>query len=145
MSSTKLRLEALAEMTFDSVEGYRKAADTSNSANLKRILSDQANKRAMTLNRLNTELVRLGGEPVTNGTPSGSFHRLWLDVTDLFTKGDKAAVNRAEEGEDHLADHFKAALESDDIEPATHAVIRAAYDEIHDGERLTTLLADQLN
>lgn len=143
MEMTRSTLKSLVETTFDSVEGYRKAAETAKSPQLKHVLTQQAQKRQSTLETLNQELVRLGGDRVTSGTTSGSLHRLWVDITSMFENGDEAAAERAEEGEDHLAKKFEAALQEHDLDPAARAVIERAYLEVKEGERLTDQLAHQ--
>lgn len=142
MNSNQSALNGLTETVYDSLEGYRKAAETANSPDLKRILTEQATKRQRTLDTLNGELARVGCEPVTDGTVSGGLHRMWLDITDLFAKGDTAAVERAEEGEDYLLKQFEDALEGTDLEPATRSLVLDTLGEVRASERLTDLLAD---
>lgn len=143
MNANTTALETLIDTTYDSVEGYRKASETAMSPELKRILSDQAAKRQKTLDALNAELTRLGGKLVTKGTATGGLHRLWLDLTNLFESGDKAAVERVEEGEDYLAGKFEEALKATDLDPTTRSVIQTALGEVREGERLTDRLEEQ--
>ncbi|ESZ86122.1 MAG: hypothetical protein Q27BB25_15750 [Blastomonas sp. CACIA14H2] len=143
MEATRSILKTLAETSFDSVAGYRKAAEMANSPQLMGILTQQAQKRQSTLDALNQELVRVGGDAVTSGTTAGGLHRLWADITSLFEKGDEAAAERAEEGEDYLLKKFEAALKDQDIDPAARSVIEKAYLEVKEGERLTDQLAHQ--
>lgn len=143
MNANTTALETLIDTTYDSVEGYRKASETAKSPELKRILSDQAAKRQRTLDALNAELTRLGGKLVTKGTATGGLHRLWLDLTNLFESGDKAAVERVEEGEDYLAGKFEEALKAADLDPTTRSVIQTALGEVREGERLTDRLEEQ--
>jgi uncharacterized protein (TIGR02284 family) len=143
MEATRSTMKSLGETTFDSVEGYRKAAETAKSPQLKAVLTQQAQKRQSTLDALNQELVRVGGDRVTSGTTAGGLHRLWADITSLFEKGDEAAAERAEEGEDYLVKKFEAALEERDLDPASRAVIEKASREVREGERLTDQLARQ--
>ncbi|NCP13947.1 MAG: PA2169 family four-helix-bundle protein [Sphingomonadales bacterium] len=143
MNADTTALGTLIDTTYDSVEGYRKASETAKSPELKRILSEQAVKRQGTLDKLNAELTRLGGELMTKGTATGGLHRLWLDITNLFESGDKAAAERAEEGEDYLADKFEEVLKRADLDPVTRTVVQTALGEIREGERLTDRLADQ--
>ena len=143
MNANTTALETLIDTTYDSVEGYRKASETAKSPELKRILSDQAAKRQKTLDALNSELTRLGGNLVTKGTATGGLHRLWLDLTNLFESGDKAAVERVEEGEDYLAGKFEEALKATDLDPTTRSVIQTALAEVREGERLNDRLEEQ--
>lgn len=143
MNATANTLKSLAETTFDSIEGYRKAAETAKSANLKRVLLQQADKRQNTLVALNQELTRLGGDQVVSGTAAGGLHRMWVDITSMFEKGDEAAAERVEEGEDYLAKKFEEALANSDLDPAARSVIETAFNEVKEGERLTDQLAKQ--
>ncbi|MEG4930212.1 PA2169 family four-helix-bundle protein [Microcoleus sp. F10-B2] len=143
MEATRNTLKSLIETTFDSVGGYRKAAETANSPQLKGVLTQQAQKRQATLDALNQELVRLGGEQVTSGTTAGGLHRLWVDITSMFEKGDEAAAERVEEGEDYLSKKFEEALKEQDLDLTARGAIEKAYLEVKEGERLTDQLARQ--
>lgn len=140
MTFTKTTLETLIDTTYDSVAGYRKAAEIADSGNLRDILLRQADRRQQSLDTLNQELVRLGGSLITKGTATGGLHRLWLGITAMFESGDEAAAERVEEGEDYLAGKFDTALESTELDPQTRTVIERVRAEIREGERL----ADQL-
>ena len=137
-NSTKT-LETVIDTMHDSVEGYRKAAELATTPALRNLLQQRADRRQHTLDQLNQELVRHGGELITKGTASGALHRLWLDITTMFERGDEAAVSRVEEGEDYLADKIDTALKAD-LDPQCRAVLTAARVEVREGERL----ADQL-
>lgn len=145
MNSNTTALETLIDTVYDSVEGYRRAAETATSPELKRVLTEQAAKRQSTLDSLNAELTRLGGDLVTKGTATGGLHRLWLDITNLFESGDKAAAQRVEEGEDYLADKFEEVLKRADLDATTRTAVQRALSEVREGERLTERLADQYN
>lgn len=140
MTASTTVLETLTDTVFDSVEGYRKAADKATSPQLKQALTERAQRRQATLDQLNNALQRQGGNLVTKGTTAGALHRLWTDVSDLFGSGDATAAQRVEEGEDYLATKFEEALKTDDLDPQVRAVIQAAYSEIKDGERFTNTL-----
>lgn len=143
MNSNSTALETLIDTTYNSIEGYRKASENAKTPELKRILAEQATKREHTLSALNAELTRIGGELVTKGTAAGGLHRIWLEITNLFESGDKAAAQRVEEGEDYLAGKFEEALERADLDPTTRTVIQTALAEIRDAERMTDRLAEQ--
>ncbi|WP_336986095.1 PA2169 family four-helix-bundle protein [Altererythrobacter aquiaggeris] len=143
MATTNAALETLIDTVYDSVDGYRKAAETATTPKLKTILGQQADKRQKTLDTLNAELQRVGGDLVTKGTAAGGLHKLWMSITDLFEKGDEAAVERVEEGEDYLVKKFEAALEAGTIDAGSRPVVEAALAEIRAGERLTDQLEAQ--
>jgi len=141
MSTTVFK--SLVDTTFDSVEGYRKAGEKAHSPALKSALAERLSKRQQTLATLNAELQRQGDELVTKGTVTGAAHRLWTDITDLFEKGDEAAAERVEEGEDYLAGKFREALEHADLDPQERAVVQQCYAEIAEGERFGDMIEKQ--
>ena len=136
-------LETLIDTVYDSVEGYRKAAEKADTPGLREILLQRAARRQETLDKLNQELVRHGGNLVTKGTATGGLHRLWLDITDLFESGDAAAINRVDEGEGYLAEKLEAALQMDNLDAQCRSVISAALAEVREGERLADALERQ--
>ena len=140
MNASKTVLETLIDTTYDSVEGYSKAAGLAKTPALKQALEARASERQATLDALNAQLVRLGGDLVTKGTMAGGLHRVWLNLTSMFENGDEAAVDRVEEGEDYLARKFEEALEHTDLDRETRAVIEAAQSEVREGARLADRL-----
>jgi len=135
--------KALTETTYDSVEGYRRAAEKADSPALKTALNQRREKREKTLGTLNAELTRQGADAVSSGTAQGAAHRMWVDITDMFERGDEAAAERVEEGEDHLAGEFKNALDGQDLDPAEREIVQTCYNEISAGERFGDIIEKQ--
>lgn len=142
MATTNTLLETLTDTVFSSVDGYRKASETAKTPALKQILSQQAAKRQLTLDKLNAELQRVGGSLVTEGTMTGELHKLWLKVTSLFEDGDEAATERVEEGESYLAKKFEEAIDSGSLDDSSKAVVAEALTEIRESKNLAKQLAD---
>lgn len=140
MTNNRTVLETLIDTVYDSIEGYRRAGETADTAGLKTVFANQLDRRRRTLELLNQELGRLGGEVMTKGTMTGALHQLWLKISDAFQSGDEAAIDRVQEGEEYLASKFETALEDTDLDPQTRMVIEQALGEIRQGESL----ADQL-
>ncbi|RVQ67835.1 PA2169 family four-helix-bundle protein [Croceicoccus ponticola] len=136
-------LKTLTDTTYDSIEGYRKAAEKADSPQLKQALNQRLQQREQTLATLNAELQRSGEELVTKGTLMGDAHRLWLSIADTFENGDEAAAERVEEGEDYLKAKFQSALDADDLAPQERAVIQQCYAEICEGERFADTISQQ--
>ncbi|MDN3645684.1 PA2169 family four-helix-bundle protein [Pontixanthobacter aestiaquae] len=139
MDAQKVALKSLADTTYDSVNGYRQAAENANTPRLKQTLAQCAEKRSQTLSSLNAELARHGCDQA-DGTVAGSAHQIWADITGLFENGDENAVERVEEGEDYIAKKFEEVLEQCDFDAQTQQVVQAAYQEIQAGERFTDQL-----
>ena len=136
-------LKTLTDTTFDSVEGYKRAAEKAKDPQLKAVLNEQATKRQALVAKMNAELERRGEELVTKGTTAGKLHQLWVETTNLFESGDEAATERVEEGEDYLAGKFEEALKNDDLDAQERALIEAGHREVKEGERLADMLEKQ--
>ena len=133
-------LDTLADTTWDSVAGYRKAAEEAKSPALTQLLTERAAKREATLDALNDELARFGEDRVTSGSASGWLHRKFTEVSAMFDGSDEAAMERIEEGEDYLKGKFAEAAKSDDLDAQSRRVVEQGYAEISQGERLSDLL-----
>ena len=133
-------IETLIDTVYDSLNGYRNASDAADSQAVKSAFANQMERRQSTLDMLNQELVRQGGELVTKGTMAGGLHQVWLKVTELFQSGDRAAIDRVQEGEDYLTGKFETALEETDLDSQTRAIIQRALTEIRQGEQLAEQL-----
>ncbi|SMQ73950.1 conserved hypothetical protein [Altererythrobacter xiamenensis] len=141
MSSTIFK--SLTDTTFDSVEGYRKAADKADSPQLKQALQQRCQQRQETLGKMNAELQRQGDELVTKGTMTGEAHQMWASITSAFENNDEAAAERVEEGEDYIKGKFESALEDDDLQADERTVVQQCYAEISEGERFGDLIERQ--
>ena len=140
MSTT---LKTLTDTAYDSVEGYRKAAERAESPALRQALTERGEKRQQTVDKLNAELERRGEELTTEGTLTGELHQAWLGIADAFENGDEAAAERVEEGEDYLKRKFESALEEDDLDVQEREVITECYNEVCEGERFGDMIAKQ--
>lgn len=132
--------KSLTDTTFDSVEGYRKAAEKAESPQLKQALNRRLEQRKQTLDKMNGHLQSIGDDLVTDGTVTGAAHRVWADISGLFEGGDEAAAERVEEGEDYISGKFKDALEDDDLDSSERQVVQQCYSEICEGERFADML-----
>lgn len=138
-------LKTLAQTTYDSIEGYRKAAEKAESPGLKEALENRARQRALTLGKLNDGLQGVGETPVNEASATGRMHHFFVSVTDAFQDGDKAAAKRVEEGEDYLAEKFEEALklDNDKLDAHCRSIIQSAYQEVREGERFGDMLKNQ--
>ena len=135
--------KSLTDTTFDSVEGYRDAAEKAQDVQLKQALQQRCQQREQTLQQMNAELQRQGDELVTKGTLAGEAHQMWQSITSAFGSSDESVADRIEEGEDYLKGKFEEALQSDLLETSERQVLQQAYDEICEGERFANMLEQQ--
>ncbi|QZH74545.1 MAG: PA2169 family four-helix-bundle protein [Erythrobacter sp.] len=136
-------LKTLTDTTFDSVEGYRKAAEKAKNPALRQALETRRAQREQTVAKLNAEIERQGGELTTKGTVTGGLHRAWISIADAFENDDEAAAERVEEGEDYLKGKFESALEDDNLDAQSRSVVQQCYAEISEGEKFGDMIARQ--
>lgn len=132
--------KSLTDTTFDSLEGYRQAADKADNPQMKQALMQRAQQREQTLNQMNAELERQGDELVTKGTLAGDAHQMWQSITSAFGSSDESVAERVEEGEDYLKNKYEEALKSDQLEAQERSVAQSCYDEICQGERFGDMI-----
>ncbi|MBV7259701.1 PA2169 family four-helix-bundle protein [Erythrobacter crassostreae] len=139
-------LKSLTQTTFDSVEGYRKAAEHSDSRALTTALEQRADMRAQTLAKLNNGLQMHGEKPIVSVSMTGSVHQTFLKITEAISGGDKAAVERVDEGEEYIAEKFRDVLTDEDVadmDLSVRTLIQDAYNEISKGEKFANMLEEQ--
>lgn len=141
MASTVFK--SLTDTTFDSVEGYRQAADKADSPQLKQALTQRLQQREQTLAQMNAELERQGDQLTTKGTLTGEAHQLWQSITSAFESNDEAAAERVEEGEDYIKGKFEKALEGGQLEAQERTIVQQCYSEICEGEHFGDMIEKQ--
>ena len=141
MSSSTFK--SLTDTTFDSVEGYRQAAEKADSAQLTQALNQRLQQREATLRQMNAELERQGDELVTKGTVTGEVHQMWQSITSMFGNSDDNVAERVEEGEDYIKNKFQEALDSNQLEGQERAVVQQCYDDICQGEQFGDMIEKQ--
>ena len=127
-------LNTLTATLLDSVQGYRDAAENSESGRFQEMFRTNADERSRVAEDLRAEVRRLGGEPEDDQSTMGSLHQRWLDLKAAVTgRDDKAIINEVERGEDFLKGKFKAAVNSDDLSAESRAVVDRAYQSVLKG------------
>ncbi|MHA7818794.1 MAG: PA2169 family four-helix-bundle protein [Erythrobacter sp.] len=137
--------KSLVDTTFDSVEGYRMAAQKADNPKLRQALQQRAQQRETTLGQMNAELQRQGDELVTKGTVTGEVHQMWASISTMFENNDEAAAERVEEGEDYIKGKFEDALEDDDLAPEERQVVQQCFSEICEGEQFGDMIERQFD
>ncbi len=120
-------LNDLIKITNDRTKGYVNAAEESGSidVDLQAVFNKMADQSRKFAAALTSEVGKLGGEPATGTSASGSIHRAWLDVKGTFTgKNRQAILDSCEFGEDAAQKAYRTALGSDaEISADTRQII----------------------
>jgi uncharacterized protein (TIGR02284 family) len=106
-------LQNLIETLRDSQDGYRFSAEHAHDAELKTMFNEESLKRGQFAGELEVEAQRLGEhDPKREGTTKGSLHRAWFELKSKLGAGDdKGVLNWIEQGEDHIKEQYKEALQ----------------------------------
>ena len=127
-------LNTLTATLIDSVEGYRDAAENTESGRFQELFRQMANDRNGCVEDLRAEVRRLGGEAEDDQSTMGSLHQRWLDLKAAITgRDDKAIINEVERGEDYLQAKFEAALDKEDLSGESRSVVQRAYQSVREG------------
>ena len=124
-------LNTLTATLLDSVNGYRDAAENSESGQFQELFRTNADERSRVAEDLRAEVRRLGGDPEDDQSTMGTLHQRWLDLKAAITgRDDKAIINEVERGEDYLKGKFTAALNSEHLSGESRAVVEQAYQSV---------------
>ena len=127
-------LNTLTATLIDSVEGYRDAAQNTESGRFQELFRQMANDRSACVEDLRAEVRRLGGDAEDDQSTMGSLHQRWLDLKAAITgRDDKAILNEVERGEDYLKGKFEAALNTEELSGESRSVVERAYQSVREG------------
>ena len=126
-------LNSLIETVIDSADGYKEAAEEADGSQFSEIFLRRGTERQMLTDRLQSQVLAMGGTPEDDGTLLASAHRAFLNLRHAFSSGDKAVIDEVESGEDHIKGKFEDALADNELTSSTRAVITDAYQVIKDG------------
>lgn len=128
-------LNDITKVLIDSQKGYQKAYEiTGENYSLKPQFLHRAQERSKLVDRFQSQVRSMGGEPETNGGLLAGAHRGWMQFTALFSDDEHAALEAIDDGEEHLAESIEKRLERDDIHGETRALLNEAYRSAKEGE-----------
>jgi uncharacterized protein (TIGR02284 family) len=137
-------LNNLIETCKDGQNGFQTAAGGVHRSELKTLFHQYSQQRAQFAGELQSEVLRLGGDPTQAGSVAASLHRGWIDIKAAVTGYDEnAVIAECERGEDSAVKNYSEALEGDlpndvrTIVERQHAQVREAHDRIRSLERAT--------
>ena len=142
-ADTVKKLNHLIETAADGEEGYKQAADNVDHAQLKSLFTQLSSERAQMKRDLMAEVRRLGGEPETDGSWAGSFHRGWVNLKGTFStataeatleecvRGDESAVKEYEEYLENARDYDTQSIAANQL-----AAIRQDLQKIRTLEKM---------
>jgi uncharacterized protein (TIGR02284 family) len=137
-------LDDLIVTTIDSVKGYDNAAEHAKDTRFAQTFTSLADERRAVVGKLQEESRRRGGTPNDFGSAAATIHRRWEDLRTALGGGDAAIIKEIERGEDYLKEEFERALNDEQIEAETKAVIAECYGSVRRGHDLAADLKHNL-
>ena len=120
-------LNELIETSRDGEQGFLKASQDAEDAELKTLFAECSQRCAQGASELQSLVSSTGGSPETGGSLSGALHRGWISVREALTnRDDKAVVEECERGEDYAKAQYRKALEQD-LPADTRVVVERQY------------------
>lgn len=105
-------LDDLAECCKDGEFGFRACAEQADSADLKTMFMECADRCRQSAQELYEQINSLGGTPDEGGSTAGALHRGWVAVkASLTSYDDKAVLEECERGEDNALARYRKAME----------------------------------
>lgn len=127
-------LNTLTATLIDSVNGYRDAAEDSESGRFQQMFRERADERNQLAEELRGEVRKLGGNPEDDGSFMGKTHQRFMDLKSaIMGRDEKAVINEVERGEDYLKEKFETAIESGDLAGESRQCVERAYQSIRAG------------
>lgn len=126
-------LNSLAETVLDSIDGYEEALKDAGTAGYADIFRTGANERRQVASDLQAEVRRLGGNPESDGSFLAQAHRVFTNLRDSLTGGDKGVVDEVERGEDFIKGKFQRALDDRELSGPSRDLVLRSYDVVKAG------------
>src|SRR6266566_3704124 len=131
----------LIETLKDGQEGFKQAAESVKSPQLKSLFNDYSQQRSRFATELQSQARSLG-EPKseTSSTAAGALHRGWINLKSAVTRGDDHAIlAECERGEDSAVNEYKKAID-DNLSAQIREIVSRQYTEIKKAhDRITNL------
>jgi len=133
-------LNDLIETCRDGLNGFKEAAENVKGLDLKRLFNELSNERGKSVQELQFEVRRLGGDPEKTGSTAGALHRAWIDIKGtLMGKDDHTILVECERGEDSAVSAYKDALKLG-LPPNINLIVQQQYQTIQkDHDRIKQL------
>lgn len=136
-------LNELIQVTKDSEEGFRTAANNVKDDYLKKIFMAKADSCKSAISDLQDKVVEMNGDPEESGSLLGAIHRGWVSIKGALTgKDDHAILVECERGEDVIKATYSKALEND-LSMDIRSLIEKQYEGVKKDHDLIRDLRDR--
>lgn len=142
--TTIKRLNQLIETCKDGEYGFRSCAEHAERPDLRSLFGSLSTDCRNAGLELTAMVTGLGGEAEDSGSVSGALHRGWSTLrAELSSHTDEALLDACEKGEDVAMEHYRDALNEDDLLVDARQLINRQYMGVKDNHYKIRTLRDQ--
>lgn len=124
-------IEEILEKNEDARKGYEKAAENADSGELASYFRDKASSRKNFNTQLKRELKAAYPDYDEDGSFSGTLHRAWMDVKNLFSADDdEAMLEESINGDKAAIEEYEDVIAYDNLAPGLRDLLISQRDEI---------------
>ncbi|HKK38366.1 MAG TPA: PA2169 family four-helix-bundle protein [Cryomorphaceae bacterium] len=116
-------LNDLLTRNYDAEKGYLKAAEKVDNEGLKGYMKSRAESRYNFGHELKDIIRGLGGKVHKGTSFEGDAHRMWMNLKDTLTSGDKAIYQECIRGEESFIDTYREMLKDDSLPESLRALL----------------------
>lgn len=118
-------VEELYERAHDAREGYQKAAELTDSPDLKAVFEENSAQRTGFALELEGHLRTMGEDPNPNASFYGKLHQGWMHIVAKFSDGEEALLSECQRGEEAALESYQDALDALELpQPVAETVER---------------------
>ncbi len=135
-------LTEVLEGLIDSADGYEAAAKIAERDAFQKFFSQRAGARRAMAATVRSEIANLGGTPEADGTLLANAHRVFMKVVAAIQDNDEAAIEAVDDGEEHLREKIKAAMDNAQLLPKSKVAMSQFQGELEADCRMIDQLED---
>ncbi len=137
-------LTDVLEGLIDSADGYEAAAAIAERDAFKKFFSQRSGARRAMAATVRSEIASLGGTPDADGTVLANAHRVFMKISAALQDNDEAAIEAVDDGEEHLREKIKDAMNNEDLSPKAKAAMSQFQGELEADCRMIDQLEDAI-
>lgn len=137
------KLNDLLEKTYDAEKGFKKASENVDNPSLKAYFKNKAQERYNFGHELKTEIRSFNQDIDKGGSATGTMHRAWMDVKNLFSAdNEESMLEEAIRGEKAAVNEYEEVLSETSLPLSTKSILQSQKNIINEGLAKINLLED---
>ena len=123
-------VQELLERALDARDGYKQAAELTDSPGLRQFFTENSGQRAVFALELEALLHEVGVEPVDSKSLAAKVHHGWMAIVSKIGQGEENLLNECQRGEEAALSDYEEALESRELPLKIAVVVEGQRDRL---------------